>query len=58
VVNAVAQIDVKTPRLTKELFVAGGAAAIAVAGGVVLGMRLRLAGPARMPIALFESALL
>ena len=40
-VNAIAHIDVKPPRLTKQGFVAGGAAAIAVAGGVVLGIRLR-----------------
>ena len=39
-VNAVAHIDIKTPWLTKECFVAGGAAAEAVAGGVVLGIRL------------------
>ena len=40
-VDAIAHIDVKAPRLTKERFVAGGAAAVAVAGGVVLGIRLR-----------------
>ena len=40
VVNAIAHIDVKTPWLTKERFVAWGAAAVAVAGGVVLGIRL------------------
>ena len=40
-VNAIAHIHVKPPRLTKERFVAGGAAAIAMAGGVVLGIRLR-----------------
>ena len=39
-VNAIADIDIKTPWLTKERFVAGGAAAEAVAGGVVLGIRL------------------
>ena len=39
-VNAIAHLDVKTPWLTKECFVAGGAAAVAVAGGVVLGIRL------------------
>ena len=37
VVNAIAHIDIKPPRLTKERFVAGGAAAVAVAGRVVLG---------------------
>jgi len=39
-VNAIAHIHVKPPRLTKQGFVAGGAAAVAVAGGVVLGIRL------------------
>ena len=39
-VNAVAHIDVKTPCLTKELFFAQGTAVVAVAGGVVLGIRL------------------
>jgi len=38
--NAIAHIDVKASRLTKERFVAGSAAAVAVAGGVVLGIRL------------------
>ena len=41
VVNAIAHIHIETPRLTKQGFVAGGAAAVAVAGGVVLGIRLR-----------------
>jgi len=41
VVNAVAHIDIKAPRLTKERFIAGGAAAVPVAGGVILGIRLR-----------------
>jgi len=41
VVNAIAQIDVKTPRLPKQGFVAGAAAAVAVAGGLLLGIRLR-----------------
>ena len=40
VVNAIAHIDVKTPWLTKESFVAWGAAAVAACGGVVLGIRL------------------
>lgn len=42
VVGALTQIDIKPPWLTKQGFVAGAAAAIAVAGGVVLGIRLRL----------------
>jgi hypothetical protein len=41
VVDAVAHIDVKPPWLTKERLVAWGAAAVAVAGGVALGVRLR-----------------
>jgi len=40
-VNAIAHIHIETPRLTKQGFVAGSAAAVAVAGGVVLGIRLR-----------------
>jgi len=40
-VNAVAHIHVETPRLPKQGFVAGGAAAVAVAGGLVLRIRLR-----------------
>jgi len=41
VVNAIALIDIKTPWLTKKGFVAGGAAAVTVAGGLLLGIRLR-----------------
>jgi hypothetical protein len=41
VVNAIAHIDIKPPRLTKERVVAGGAAAIAVTSGLLLGIRLR-----------------
>jgi len=41
VVNAIAHIDIETPRLTKQGFVAGRAAAVAVAGGLLLGIRLR-----------------
>ena len=41
VVDATAHIDVKPPWLPKERLVAGGAAAISVASGVVLGIRLR-----------------
>ena len=40
VVNAIAHIDIKPPRLTKERFVAGATAAGAVTGGVVLRIRL------------------
>jgi len=41
VVNPIAHIHIKPPRLTKERFVAGAAAAMPVASGVVLGIRLR-----------------
>jgi hypothetical protein len=41
VVYAIAHIHIKPPRLTEERFVAGGAAAVAVAGGLLLGIRLR-----------------
>ena len=40
VVNAIAHIHIKPTRLTKQCFVAGRAAAMTVAGGVVLGIRL------------------
>jgi len=40
-VNAIAHIDIKTPWLTKQRFIAGGAAAIPVAGGLLLRIRLR-----------------
>jgi len=39
--NAIAHIHIETPRLTKQGFVAGSAAAVAVAGGLLLGIRLR-----------------
>jgi len=51
VVDAVAHIEVKATRLTKERFVAGCAVAIAVAGGVVLGIRLRFHNHAPQKIA-------
>ena len=51
VVDAVAHIDVKTPRLTKERFVAGATAAVAVTGGVVLGIRLRFHNHAPQKVA-------
>jgi hypothetical protein len=40
VVNAIAHIDIKPPRLTKQGLVAGRTAAVAVAGGLLLGIRL------------------
>jgi len=41
VMDAIAHIDVKASRLLKQGFVAGGAAAVAMAGGLLLGIRLR-----------------
>jgi len=41
VVNAIAHVDVEASRLPKQGFVAGRAAAVAVAGGLILGIRLR-----------------
>ena len=40
-VDAVAHIDIKPPWLAEERFVAGGAAAMPVAGGLALAIRLR-----------------
>ena len=40
-VNAIAHIHIKPPWLPEESFVAGGAAAVAVAGRFLLGIRLR-----------------
>ena len=52
-VNAIAHIDIKTPWLTKQSFIAGGAAAVAVAGRVVLGIRLRFNNHAPQQLATF-----
>ena len=41
VMNAIAHIDVEAPRLTKQGFIAGAAAAMPVAGGLGLAIRLR-----------------
>jgi len=41
VVNAIAHIHIKPPRLPKQRFVAGGVAVMPVAGGLLLGPRLR-----------------
>ena len=41
VMNVVVHIDVKPHWLTKERFIAGGAAVIALTSVVVLGIRLR-----------------
>ena len=40
-VNAITHIHIKPPWLPEESFVAGGAAAVAVAGVLLLGIRLR-----------------
>ena len=40
VVNAIAHIDIKPPWLTKQRFVAGGAAPVPVAGRLALAIRL------------------
>ena len=58
-VTAIAHNHIETPRLTKEGFVAGGAAAVAVAGGLLLGIRLRFHNhaPQQLPcLALHEQA--
>ena len=51
-VNAIAHIDVEAPWLTKESFVAGGAAAVAVASGLVLRIRLRFHNHAPQQLAI------
>jgi hypothetical protein len=53
VVDAIAHIHTKTPRLTKQRFVAGSAAAVAVTGGVVLGIRLGFHNHAPKQLATF-----
>jgi len=53
VVNAIAHIHIETPRLTKQGFVAGGAAAVAVAGGLLLGISLRFHKYAPQQLATF-----
>ena len=59
-VNAITHIYIKPPRLPKQGFVAGGAAAIAVAGGVVLGICLgfhhHAPQQAPVPLALHQQA--
>jgi len=52
-VNAIAHIDVEASRLTKQGFVAGSAASVAVAGRVVLGIRLRVHNHAPQQLATF-----
>jgi len=52
VVNAIAHIHIKPPRLTKQRVVAGGAAAIPVAGELLLGIRLRFHNHAPQQLAI------
>ncbi len=52
VVNAIAHIHIEKPRLTKQRFVAGSAAAVAVAGGFVLRIRLRFHNHAPQQLAI------
>ena len=52
VVNAIAHIHIPTPRLPEEGFVAGGAAAVAVAGRFLLGIRLRFHNHAPQQLAI------
>ena len=52
VVNAIAHIDVKAPRLTKQRVVAGGATSVAVAGGLALAIRLRFHNHAPQQLAI------
>ncbi len=51
-VNAITHIDIKPPRLAKERFIAGGAAAVTVAGRVVLRIRLRFHNHAPQQLAI------
>jgi len=51
-VNAIAHINIKPPRLTKQRFVAGSAAAVALAGGLLLGIRLRFHNHAPQQLAI------
>ena len=50
--DAVDPIDKKPPKLAKQGFVAGGAAAMPVAGGVVLRIRLRFHNHAPQQLAI------
>ena len=51
-VNAIAHIHIKPPRLSTQGFVAVGAAAVAVAGGVALAIRLRFHNHAPQQLAI------
>ncbi len=52
VVNAVAHIHIETPWLTKQRFVAGAAASVAVAGRLLLGIRFRFHNHAPQQLAI------
>ena len=51
VVHAIAHDHIKPPRLAKQGFVAGGAAAVAVAGGLILQIPLPFHNHAPQPLA-------
>ena len=51
VVNAIAHDHIKQPRLAKQGFVAGGAAAVAVASGLILQIPLRFHNHTPQPLA-------
>ena len=51
-VNAIAHIHIKPPRFTKQGFLAGAAAAMPVAGGLLLGIRLRFHNHAPQQLAI------
>jgi len=51
-VNAVAHIHIKPPRLTKQRFIAGGAAAIPMAGVLLLRIRHRFHDDAPQKLAI------
>jgi len=50
--NVIDYIHIKTPRFPKQRFVAGGAAAVAMAGGLLLGIRLRFHDDAPQKLAI------
>jgi len=51
VVDSIAHVHIKPPRLAKQGFVAGGAAAVALAGGLILQIPLPFHNHAPQPLA-------
>ena len=51
-VNAITHVDIKPPWLPKQRFVAGGAAAVPVADGLALAIRLRFHNRAPKEVAI------